>query len=104
MNIRKAGLGSLLVTSLLSLPVQADPGEAYRGTHMWDAGWHGGVHGPFMMMIGFAILLAIIIAVVVVIVRATSRQNPALAILRERFARGEIDMDEFEQRRQALDT
>ena len=108
------GLTGLTVTGFLSTTVWADPGEAYGGAHMWGSGGYGGFHGPFMMMIGFAILVAIIVAIVMMIVRATDRagpagtdapssQNPALSILRERFARGEIDTEEFELRRRALD-
>lgn len=33
---------------------------------------------------------------------ATTTDDTALALLRERFARGEIDADEFEQRRRTL--
>ena len=33
---------------------------------------------------------------------AAAREDSALAVLRERFARGEIDADEFEQRRRTL--
>jgi putative membrane protein len=33
---------------------------------------------------------------------ATTSEDGALAVLRERFARGEIDADEYEQRRRTL--
>lgn len=56
----------------------------------------------------FAALL--VVGVVVVLVRALtdrgvgtgSRGSSAMEILEERFARGEIDRDEFEERRRAL--
>jgi putative membrane protein len=35
--------------------------------------------------------------------RATSADDAAIAALRERFARGEIDEEEFQQRRRVLD-
>ena len=69
------------------------------------------IFGPVFMILG----LAVAIAVAALIVRWISRpwpgserphpQLPArtpLDILKERFARGEIDMDEFEERRRAL--
>jgi putative membrane protein len=114
LKLRIAGLTSLIATSFLSLPAGADPGDPSHGIHMWGGGWHEGAHGPLMMMAGFILLLAILVAFVFVIVRATGRsgqtsgdvptlRNPALAVLRERFARGEIDAEEFEQRRRVLD-
>jgi putative membrane protein len=33
---------------------------------------------------------------------SATTEDPALALLRERFARGEIDADEYEQRRRTL--
>ncbi len=63
-----------------------------------------------MMIIGPIFMLALIAAIVAVIIfvfrsladgRDSGAQRP-LGILEERFARGEIDRDEFEERRQAL--
>ena len=78
--------------------------------HMW--GWHGWFFGPIMMIV----FIAIAVVVVVVMVRwlggvaggAQTHPQPSshrtpLDILKERFARGEIDKDEFEERRRVLD-
>jgi putative membrane protein len=65
--------------------------------------------GPLFMIV----LLAVIIAAVILLVRwfggttaaGTARLPPAnraLDILKERFARGEIDKTEFEERRRVL--
>lgn len=77
---------------------------------MWNGGWYGWFFGP-MMMIAF---IAVAVVVVVVLVRGLggradgssvtpdlSRERP-LDILKERFARGEIDKEEFEERRRLL--
>ena len=94
-----------------SLPAVAQQGQGPGyGPHMWDTGWHGWFFGPFMM-IGF---IAIIVIVVVMLVRwlggtghvGTPHSPPIntpIDILKERFARGEIDKDEFEERRRLLE-
>jgi len=77
----------------------------------WGGGWYGMILGPFFMIL----VLAAVIALVVLLVRwlggpwqgATlqmpepPRRTP-IEILRERFARGEIDKEEFEERRRLL--
>ena len=79
---------------------------AYGHGHMWGGGAHW-IFGPIMMIL----FIAVIVAVVILVGRwlgsaggagAGARPKAALNILEERFARGEIDKEEFEQRRQAL--
>jgi putative membrane protein len=78
---------------------------------MWGWGWSGMIFGPLFMILW----LAVVIAVAVLLVRwlggpgpgATPPHPPAagrtaLDILKERFARGEIDKNEFEERRRVL--
>jgi len=100
-----AAVPALLVASV----VFADQQGGYHGHPMWGSGWHGWFMGPFMMML----FLAVAVALVVFFVRKTgtgdgrpandpSRRSP-LDILKERFARGEIDQTEFEERRKVLD-
>lgn len=93
---------AMTMTSLSAWAQQAQ-GDYYHGRHMWDGGWM--FLGP-VMMIAF---IAIIVVVVVLLVRGFGghRPNPssdsnALEILKERFARGEIDKEEYEERRRIL--
>ncbi len=79
---------------------------------MWNGGWYGTIFGPLFMIVA----LGAVIAVVVLLVRwlggpwigvQPPYQPPPgrtpLDILKERFARGEIDKEEFEVRRRVLD-
>lgn len=97
------GVALLTTPSLVWAQQQAD----YHGPHMMWSGWY---MGPIMMIV----FLAIAVIVVVLIVRWLSGSNqghshsapPAkepVDILKERFARGEIDKEEFEERRRVLE-
>lgn len=90
------------------------PSDADRyawGPHMmwWGEGWYAMIFGPLLMILFFAVL----VAVTVLLVRGmggtwpgTTQQSlpgrTPLDILKERFARGEIDKEEFEERRRVL--
>ena len=77
---------------------------------MW--GYDGFGYGGFGMGIGMLLFWGLIIAAIVVLIRGfsgSSRGNAprlpektALDILRERYARGEIDKAEFEEKRRDL--
>jgi putative membrane protein len=85
-------------------------GERYRSGMMWEGGIFHMFFG-FLMMILF---LAIVVGVVVFLVRwLGSSEHPlfrptgqtsgtALNVLKERLAKGEIEVAEFEERKRAL--
>ena len=91
------------------------PTDAERyawGPHMmgWDGGWNAMIFGPLIMIL----VLAVLIAAVVLLVRwlggpwqgtlppPSQPGRTPLDILKERFARGDIDKQEFEERRRIL--
>jgi len=67
-------------------------------THMIGLGW--GMFGGFGMLF-FWVLLIVVIVLLVRGRPAQERQSP-LDILKERFARGEISKEEYEERRKVL--
>jgi putative membrane protein len=83
----------------------------FYGPHMMWGGWYGMFMGPLMMII----FIAVIVILVVLVVRWLGGSGSGLSahphtpagktpvdILKERFARGEIDKEEFEERRRIL--
>ncbi len=107
-GLRFAGVVSL--TGLAGGVALADTTDgALAHPMMWGGwGWPGMILGPLMMIA----VLAAAVAVAVLLVRwfaggpaATTAGPPgktALDILSERFAKGEIDKEEFEERRRVL--
>jgi len=101
---------SLLTTFGGTVTAWAQATRDGYGTHMWGGGY-GWFFGPIMMIV----FIAVTVVVIVLIVRwlgGTGHPPPhtaygppgttALNILKERFARGEIDKAEFEERRKVL--
>lgn len=98
------------VGSILPFTANAQPSREPMYSHpMWEGGWHGWFPGPLMMIV----FIAIAVVLVVLVARwlgasrdratgHTASTNPALDILRERFARGEIDRSAYEERRDVL--
>ena len=101
-------MGPIAVAGAVAMPAtvwaQERPWDGWGMHPMWGA-W--GVWGISMMVVMFAVW-ALIIAGLVLGIRwlLTQGRQPApdraLAVLRERYARGEIGKEEFEARRKDL--
>jgi len=69
--------------------------------------WEGMFFGPFMMLLVFGLFVALVVMLVRWILGGSSSekgelQDRSLVLLRERFAKGEIDATEFEDRKRQL--
>ena len=89
----------------------AAPGQGWGWNHMQGYGygphWGGGYGMGGWWGIGFAVLFAVLaVGALLLLVRpgrgSRRKENTALRILEERYARGELEAEEFEQRRKAL--
>jgi putative membrane protein len=76
---------------------------------MW--GWGGGGWWGLGMGLGSMVFIGLVVVGIVLLVRGPSegseprrRERTARDILDERYARGEIDHDEYEQRRRVLES
>ena len=89
-----------LLSIVLTAAAYAQNYPEYR--HMWgDWGWGHMIFGSLMMVLFWG---GIIVAVVLLFrwLGGGSTGKTALDILKERFARGEIDKEEFEERKRLL--
>lgn len=96
--------------ALLSFPVLAQ--TATNGAGYWGHGWGWGaghlVFGGLMMVLFWGGIILVIVLAVRWLGGGSARSDvppprkTALDILQERFARGEIDKEEFEERRRLL--
>lgn len=106
-----AGLCALLTTTGSVLAQQTSQPYFHQGHHMW-----GGGYSWFMGLIMMILFIAIVAALVLLLVRwLGGESNPhsthpqimpvktPLDILKERFAKGDIEKEEFEERRKILE-
>jgi putative membrane protein len=69
-------------------------------------GWHGG-WGILAMVIFWGVVLGVVVWAIAAATRSAGGRPPertAKDILKERFARGEITREEFEERRRVLES
>ncbi len=104
MRLINALLIAVPSTALMTVPAVA---QIYGDhPHMGAWGWGGMIIGPIMMIV----FIAVIVGAVVLVLRWTGLGGSAVAggankarhILAERFARGEIDKDDYEERKRVL--
>jgi len=109
MKIRLATVLGSLFTSFLPLPAAAQYGPQWYGPG-WHMGWGGG--WGFGWMFPLLFLVAIVFLVVVLGSRWAGHRHwgagggdptfTALQILNERFAKGEIQKQEYEEKKSAI--
>lgn len=107
-------IAGVVLSPALALAQQTSQPAGYPcGPYMmnWGGGWYGMAFGPLFMIL----VLALVIAVAVLLVRWLSgpwhstqpsshlpQSRTPLDILKERYARGEIDKEQFEEGRHVL--
>lgn len=105
-TIRKTLTPALI--AMIASPAAAAP---VGGGDEWFMPWHGYGHMMFggLMMLAFWVLLIVAVVLAVRWLMGTTGHAPgaphtssALHILEERYARGEIDCEEFEERKRQL--
>lgn len=100
--MRSTALAALTAAPGLAVPAEAQgPGTWQMQMHDWMGwGWGGMWIGPLVMIALLALLIAGIMALVRWIGGAgDGRVRMARDILDERYARGDIDHDEYQRRR-----
>jgi len=77
---------------------------AVLAIHLADHGWAGGWHGPWWVI--FPVLWIVIAGTVIWLVerkrRPSSIMDRPLEVLADRYARGEIDVNEYRTRRDEI--
>lgn len=107
---RIAGLAAVTATSAAAQVVEVP--ELYEQSfHGHDMMWGDSQWGGFGMFLGPVFMILLIVGIVVATIfilhlpnggTALQPNTNALAILNERFAKGEIDAEEFNARKKAL--
>ena len=85
-------------------PLVSPPAIAHGG---WGDGWGHAMYGSVLMVLGWTIVIVACVLAIRHLTRRNRRDSASghsggLRILEERFARGELDQEEFEARRRAL--
>ncbi|HYW76014.1 MAG TPA: SHOCT domain-containing protein [Gammaproteobacteria bacterium] len=115
MSYTKSGALAAVAALATAIPAWAQYGPgggySYGPGMMWGGGWGGSIFGMLMMLVYFGAIVLLVVFAIRWIAglgshRSTSSsrfsEDSALDILRERFARGEIDKAEFEERKRHL--
>lgn len=100
------GLSAAMATLALETAAwaQGGPGQGWMWDHGW--GWGGMMGGGIGMILFWGLVILLIVLAVRGVGGFGGKSEPPsptpLQILQERYARGEIDKEEYEERRKAL--
>jgi putative membrane protein len=105
-------IGGIIVAVLIVLPLVFGLiwGGQYGGWGMMGPGMMGGFGWMWLMPVFFILFLGLIIWAIVAIVRGVSQPgssgsgppDSALEVLKRRYARGEINKEEYEEKKKDL--
>jgi len=99
---------SAVLLATVSTPALAQTGRDWPGSYFGDWGWgHMAFGGITMVLVWIGIILLIVFLVRGVGGLSAPREThpprqSALEVLQERYARGEINKEEYEERRRTL--
>lgn len=105
MRYRSGAIAGAFLAAWSAFPAAAQEPERGDAPWMGDWGWGHMVYGGWMMVVVWG---GIILAVILLVrafgsgSRSVERRATALDILQERFARGEIDKAEYEEKRRTI--
>lgn len=92
-----------LVLTLLVPGLAQAGGPGGTDYYMHDYGWAGLIFGPLMMLLFLALIVGAVMVALRLFAPGGASAGRPKQILQERFARGEIDAEEFTARSRALD-
>jgi len=104
MKTTTIGFGALVASLAVSAAFAQQVGDGPRGyDHMWGGGY--GMFGGLMMLVFWGVIIALIVFAVKWFTdgKTGNKQPDAVDTLRDRFAKGEIDEEEFQKRKKALE-
>ena len=103
MQILQTGsIGALAINSVLEAQWMPD-GWHMQGMHDWMSGWGAwGMLIPLIFWIVILVGLAALIQKLIFEQRQRPTENRALDVLSERYAKGDIDREEYLRRRQDI--
>lgn len=110
MTLARGLVAGAFLSPLVTGHALADQTGGYHG-HEMMGGWGGMILGPLMMLLVIAAIVVLVVLAVRWLGGAGAHPGPQAApaktpldILKERFARGEIDQEDFEARRRTLES
>lgn len=106
-SVYKTALSTTLLISAAGFAA-ADPADGPGGYyhHMWGDGYGYGFMGGGVMLLSWVVIILLIVFAVKWLIdrnEAKGGSSSAMETLKMRFAKGEIDAEEFETRRKMLE-
>ncbi len=104
-KFNKPALGAALILAMTPVLAHSEGYGGYGDHMMGGWGYGPGFLGALMMLVFWGLIIALIVLAVRWFSdqRSGGKSSDALDILKDRLAKGEIDPEEYEMRRKALE-